>query len=74
MREKVQVEVEVTQDTVTLQRGDLLVPMSQTLAPLAALMLDPRSSNALYQENEWSWLALGEFPVYPVVEPVTNVP
>ncbi|MGB5855403.1 MAG: M14 family zinc carboxypeptidase [Oceanisphaera sp.] len=74
VREKVQVEVEVTQETVTLQRGDLLVPMSQTLAPLAALMLDPRSSNALYQENEWSWLALGEFPVYPVVEPVTNVP
>jgi hypothetical protein len=68
VREKVQAEVAVTRGAVTLQRGDLLVPMSQPLAPLAALMLDPRSANALYQEEGWNWLQPGEFPVFPVVE------
>ncbi|GHA29837.1 M14 family zinc carboxypeptidase [Oceanisphaera arctica] len=68
VREKVQPEVMVNREAVTLQRGDLLVPMSQPLAPLAALMLDPRSANALYQEEGWNWLQPGEFPVFPVVE------
>ncbi|MCT7654417.1 hypothetical protein MBH78_05610 [Oceanimonas sp. NS1] len=40
--------------------------MDQPLAPLAALMLDPRSANALYQEAGWGWLAPGDFPVFPV--------
>ena len=74
VREKVQAQVEETRETVTLQRGDLLVPMDQALAPLAALMLDPRSANALYQEDKWPWLALGEFPVFPVVELVAEAP
>ncbi|WP_417618307.1 M14 family zinc carboxypeptidase [Oceanisphaera sp.] len=73
-REKVQAEVEVSRQAVTLQAGDVWVPMDQPLAPLAALMLDPRSANALYQEQPWSWLALGEFPVFPVVEPLTEAP
>ncbi|WP_298717133.1 hypothetical protein [uncultured Oceanisphaera sp.] len=47
----------MTRATVTLQRGDVLVPM------------DPRSANALYQEEEWNWLQPGAFPVFPVVEP-----
>ncbi len=68
VREKVQAEVAVTRAAVTLHRGDLLVPMSQPLAPLAALMLDPRSANALYQEEGWNWLQPGAFPVFPVVE------
>ncbi|GAA3718280.1 hypothetical protein GCM10022421_27970 [Oceanisphaera sediminis] len=59
----------MTRATVTLQRGDVLVPMDQPLAPLAALMLDSRSANALYQEEEWNWLQPGAFPVFPVVEP-----
>lgn len=74
VREKLQADVEVTRETVSLQPGDLLVPMDQALAPLAALMLDPRSANALYQEDQWPWLALGEFPVYPVIAPVTQTP
>lgn len=69
VREKLQAEVAVTRAEVTLQRGDVLVPMDQPLAPLAALMLDPRSANALYQEEEWNWLQPGAFPVFPVVEP-----
>ncbi|ATG75576.1 hypothetical protein CGX12_04600 [Zobellella denitrificans] len=66
VREKVQARVRVAEQRVTLQPGDLLVPMDQPLAPLAALMLDPRSANALYQESEWNWLQPGEFPVFPV--------
>ncbi len=57
VREKLQTELAVTRATVTLQRGDVLVPM------------DPRSANALYQEEEWNWLQPGAFPVFPVVEP-----
>ncbi len=68
VREKMKPEVRVNRQSVTLQRGDLLVPMSQPLAPLAALMLDPRSANALYQEDQWNWLQPGAFPVFPVVE------
>ncbi|MBM7457308.1 hypothetical protein HNR62_003220 [Oceanisphaera litoralis] len=68
VRGKMLAEVMVTRSAVTLQRGDLLVPMDQRLAPLAALMLDPRSANALYQEEGWNWLQPGAFPVFPVVE------
>lgn len=67
VREKIRAQVQSTATQVTLQSGDLLVPMTQPLAPLAALMLDPRSANALYQEPDWAWLALGEFPVFPVL-------
>lgn len=66
VREKVRAEVRVEARQVTLGAGDLLVPMDQPLAPLAALMLDPRSANALYQEPGWQWLRPGEFPVFPV--------
>lgn len=72
VREKIQAQVQVTPAQVSLQPGDLLVPMTQPLAPLAALMLDPRSANALYQEAAWPWLVLGEFPVFPVLEPVAR--
>ncbi|MGO4998740.1 M14 family zinc carboxypeptidase [Oceanisphaera sp. W20_SRM_FM3] len=68
VREKIQAKVKVIKTEAHLQPGDLLVPMSQPLAPLAALMLDPRSVNAVYQEQNWDWLALGEFPVFPVLE------
>lgn len=74
VREKVQADVEVIRERLTLQPGDLLISMDQPLAPLAALMLDPRSANALYQEDEWPWLALGEFPVYPVIEAAIETP
>lgn len=72
VREKNQAKVQGTHTRVTLQKGDLLVPMSQPLAPLAALMLDPRSVNALYQEPRWQWLAVGEFPVFPVLAPIAQ--
>ena len=67
-REKIHAQVQVIKAEAHLQPGDLLVPMRQPLAPLAALMLDPRSVNAVYQEKGWDWLALGEFPVFPVLE------
>ncbi|WP_245849863.1 M14 family zinc carboxypeptidase [Oceanimonas doudoroffii] len=66
VREKWRVQVASQAGSVRLGPGDLLVPMDQPLAPLAALMLDPRSVNALYQEAGWSWLAPGDFPVFPV--------
>ncbi|WP_232455059.1 M14 family zinc carboxypeptidase [Oceanisphaera avium] len=69
VREKIQATVHSEPSQVTLSAGDLLVPMAQPLAPLAALMLDPRSANALYQEASWPWLALGEFPVFPILTP-----
>ena len=72
VREKIQAQLTVTPARVTLQPGDILVPMNQPLAPLAALMLDPRSANALYQETDWDWLALGEFPVFPILDPVAQ--
>ena len=72
VREKTRAKIQATRTRVQLQAGDLLVPMSQPLAPLAALMLDPRSANTLYQELSWQWLAPGEFSVFPVLESVTT--
>lgn len=66
VREKWRVQADTQAGVVTLGPGDLLVPMAQPLGPLAALMLDPRSANALYQEEGWHWLMPGRFPVFPV--------
>ncbi|AEY00055.1 hypothetical protein GU3_01490 [Oceanimonas sp. GK1] len=66
VREKWRVKARAESARVTLGPGDLLVPTAQPLGPLAALMLDPRSANALYQEPAWRWLAPGPFPVFPV--------
>ncbi|WMC10395.1 M14 family zinc carboxypeptidase [Oceanimonas pelagia] len=66
VREKWRAEVASRPAVVRLGPGDLLVPTEQPLGPLAALMLDPRSSNSLYQEADWRWLAPGRFPVFPV--------
>ncbi|WP_116475791.1 M14 family zinc carboxypeptidase [Zobellella maritima] len=69
VREKLQAVVQATPISAELSAGDLLVPTDQPMGPLAALMLDPRSANSLYQESEWNWLAEGEFPVFPVITP-----
>ena len=66
IREKWRVQASTEPATLTLGPGDLLVPMDQPLGPLAALMLDARSANALYQEENWRWLMPGDFPVFPV--------
>lgn len=67
MRTKLKAFVKAAPKTVELKAGDLLVPMNQPMGSLAALMLDPRSANALYQESDWHWLREGEFPVFPVL-------
>lgn len=69
VREKLQAIVQGSPKSVELKAGDLLVPTDQPMGPLAALMLDPRSANSLYQESEWNWLAEGAFPVFPVLTP-----
>lgn len=38
---------------VSLQNGDLVVPMNQPLGTLVGLMLDPRSSSSIFQEPAW---------------------
>ena len=66
VREKWRVQACTEAGELRLGPGDMLVPMDQPLGPLAAMMLDPRSANALYQEAGWRWLKPGPFPVFPV--------
>lgn len=41
-----------------LKPGDLVVSTHQPLGRLAAIILDPRSDNTIYQEDEWRGLLL----------------
>ncbi len=70
VRDWLDLELEEQQVSLTLQPGDLWVPTDQPLGRLAAVMLDPRSSNGIYQEPRWRGLLLrNPLPVALAVRP-----
>ena len=49
--------------------GDIKISTAQPQGPLIAIMLDPRSSNSLYQEPSWRALLLSNpLPTAPLIE------
>ena len=53
-----------------LEPGDIKISTAQPQGPLIAIMLDPRSSNSLYQEPSWRALLLSNpLPTAPLIEP-----
>ena len=64
--------LDVTLDEKTVQTelepGDIKISTAQPQGPLIAIMLDPRSSNSLYQEPSWRALLLSNpLPTAPLV-------
>lgn len=58
-----------------LKPGDLLVSTQQPLGKLASILLDPRSSNTIYQEPSWRGLLLmSPLPVAPRVHELAKAP
>lgn len=52
-----------------LEPGDIKISTAQPQGPLIAIMLDPRSSNSLYQEPSWRALLLSNpLPTAPLIE------
>ncbi len=55
---------------VALEPGDLKISTAQPQGALISIMLDPRSSNSLYQEPSWRGLLLSNpLPTAPLAEP-----
>lgn len=58
VRDWLDVGVQEKELTTELKPGDLVVTTHQPLGRLAAIILDPRSDNTIYQEEEWRGLLL----------------
>nr|WP_321241628.1 M14 family zinc carboxypeptidase [uncultured Tolumonas sp.] len=58
VRDWLDVGVQEKELTTELKPGDLVVTTHQPLGRLAAIILDPRSDNTIYQEDAWRGLLL----------------